>query len=149
MKKFICIFSCMLMLILGGCSSYERDTSAGEVKKITVNEMQKKLENKETFAIVFTQSWCGHCKDLMAMLDTSLEDHHVILNDLILDMDPDYSSEEAVDISQKTFTDMTGTPTLYYVKDGEIASKLVSGEDGITEEKFDSWVQKNELDKKE
>ena len=48
MKKFICIFSCMLMLILGGCSSYERDTSAGEVKKITVNEMQKKLENKET-----------------------------------------------------------------------------------------------------
>ena len=38
----------MLMLILGGCSSYERDTSAGEVKKITVNEMQKKLENKET-----------------------------------------------------------------------------------------------------
>lgn len=149
MKKIMCIFSCLLMLLVSGCSSYERDSRAGEVQKITINQLQEKLENKETFAIAFTQSWCGHCKEMMTMLDSYLEDHHVILLDLVIDMDPDYSSEKAVEISQKTFTDMTGTPTLYYVKDGEIASKLVSGEDGITEEKFDSWVQKNELDKKE
>ena len=62
MKKIGKLFAVlgMLLVFLTGCdSSYERDTSTGEVINIRVAEMQEMIDNKESFAIVFTQTTCG------------------------------------------------------------------------------------------
>ena len=43
---------------------------------------------------------------------------------------------------------MNQTPSLYYVKDGEMENQLENGEEGLTEERFDDWVQRYKLDEK-
>ena len=43
---------------------------------------------------------------------------------------------------------MNETPSLYYVKEGKLENLLENGDDGLTEEKFDNWVQRYKLDEK-
>ena len=38
--------------------------------------------------------------------------------------------------------------SLYYVEKGKVKDELENGDDGITKEKFDSWVQNFKLDEK-
>lgn len=151
MKRIMCILTCLCLLLVSGCTSgyqYQRDDSAGNIEKITIEEMQEKIDNKETFALVFTQSWCEHCKLFLEMLDGYLPTHNVTIYDVVLDEDPIEDQAQKLEIIRKTFPKMNSTPELYYVKDGAKEAQLVAGEDGITEESFDSWVQNYQLDSK-
>lgn len=150
MKKIAWICICLCALLVTGCgSSYERDDNPGKVENITVAQMQKKIEDKETFAVVFTMTTCTHCKKFMTMLDTYLLDHNVTLYDVVLDEDPNKGDWQGnLDIIRQTFPGMDETPSLYYVKDGKLENQLENGEDGLTQEKFDNWVQDYQLDAK-
>ena len=134
MKEFIrlCGIAACTLLLLTGCSSkYERDDEPGRVENITVAKMQEMVDKKESFAIVFTQTTCSHCIEFKKMLDGYLLDHNVVLYDVVLDEAP---------ASQRK--------SLYYVKEGKLENLLENGDDGLTEEKFDSWVQRYKLDEK-
>lgn len=149
MKRIFCILSCVCMLLVAGCtSSYKRDTSAGKVINITVTELQEKVANKDTFAVVFTQTTCAHCKVFMQMLEEYLPTHNITLYDVVLDTDPIVDLNEKLAIIRPTFPTMDGTPMLYYVKDGVMENEFVNGDDGITEARFDDWIQELQLDKK-
>lgn len=149
MKKFTWICVILSALLISGCSStYERDDNPGKVEKITVAEMQKKIDDKDTFAVVFTQTSCVHCQKFMAMLDTYLLNHNVTLYDVVLDQDPNKDWEGNLEIIRTTFPGMDETPSLFYVKDGVKDNQLENGEEGLTEEAFDQWVQDNKLDAK-
>lgn len=147
MKRIMTIFCCMLVLLTSGCSSYKRDTSAGKVEKITIEQMEQKIKNKETFTILFTQSWCGNCQTFLTMLEDYLPNHHVVVYDLVFDKDPITDQKERLERVQKVFPSMTATPIVYYVEKGELKSELTSDDDGLTQSRFDDWVQKNEIDK--
>ena len=151
MKKFIWICASVCMMLLSGCSSsYERDTQAGKIVTLSVTDMEKKRKNKENFVVVFAQSWCTHCKAFNAMLQEYLPNHHVIVHEVVLDKDSDLSREKAIEVVQSYFPDMTGTPSIYYVEDGEIKSKMdTSGENGLSEESFDQWIVKYHIDEKQ
>lgn len=150
MKKFLWICACICMVVLSACdASYERDTSAGEIVSLSVNDMQKKIEQKEDFVVVFAQSWCSHCKTFNAMLQEYLPNHHVTVYEVVLDKDETLSREDAIDTVQSYFVDMTGTPSIYYIKDGEIESKMdTSKEDGLSSDAFDQWIVKYRIDEK-
>lgn len=148
MKKFFWI--CICIMLLSGCSSsYQRDTQAGEVVTLSVTDMETKINNKEDFVVVFAQSWCTHCKAFNAMLQEYLPNHHVIVYEVVLDKDPDLSREKAIEIVQSYFPDMTGTPSIYYLEEGEIKNKMdTSGENGLSDENFDHWIVKYRIDEK-
>lgn len=154
MKRVICcLFACVSLLLVSGCTkedTYNRDETAGSVENITVEEMQKKVDAKETFAIVFTQSWCGHCKDFIKMLGDYLPSHNVTVYDVVLDEDPIKEQTVKLDMIRKTFPEMDATPSVYYVVDGVKQDELMPGDDGkgITESMFDEWVQKHQIDLK-
>lgn len=151
MKKIIrlcSIAACTLLLFTGCGSKYERDDNPGRVENITVSQMQKKIENKESFAIVFTQTTCSHCIDFKKMLDGYLLDHNVVLYDVVLDEAPASQRKSDLKKIRETFPEMNETPSLYYVKDGKMDNLLENGDDGLTEEKFDNWVQRYKLDEK-
>ncbi len=151
MKKIgkLCAVLCMLLVFLTGCgSSYERDTSAGEVVNITVAEMQEMIDKKESFAIVFTQTTCAHCIEFKEMLNTYLLDHNVVLYDVVLDEAPADQRKSDLNTIRETFPGMNQTPSLYYVKDGELENQLENGEEGLTQKRFDDWVQRYKLDEK-
>lgn len=144
MKKLFILLT--LCLFLSGCTMYQRDGSAGAIEVITVAEMEKKIEQKETFVILFTQSWCSHCEEVKEMLDTYLPAHHVIVNEVIIDKDPLENKSKILEMIQSHFETMDNTPSIYYVVEGKLENQLESGEDGFTKEKFDSWVQRYRID---
>ena len=146
MKKIVCIFACIMALALGGCSSsYERDSTPGEVVRVTVGEMQSMIDKKESFAIVFTQTQCSHCIVFHEMLDEYLLYHNITLYEVVLDEAPKEERSENLKKIRKTFKELDSTPTLYYVKDGKIEEEIL----GLTEEDdFDDFVKEYKLDEK-
>ena len=119
------------------------------IKPALIKKMAKsKMKNKEDFVIVFTQSWCAHCEKFRDMLDEYLPKHHVIVYDVVIDKDPNPDRSGNIKKIQSYFKTMDSTPSLYYVEKGKVKDELENGDDGITKEKFDSWVQNFKLDEK-
>lgn len=153
MKKIILMAVCLLTLTLTACSSsssYERDNKPGELKSITIEEMQEKIDKKESFAIMFSQPTCGACIELKALLDKYLPTHNVVMYDVSLNAAEETQAEvdAKLEVIHKTFPGLEHTPSVYYVEDGKMKNEIENGKDGVTEEKFDSWVQSNKLDEK-
>ena len=145
MKKFMCLLGCILTLTLTACSSsYERDENPGELINITVDEMQEKVDNKETFAIVFTKTTCDYCIKFHTMLSSYLLYHNITLYEVVLDEAPQEEQKGNLKQINKTF-DLDSTPTLYYVEEGKVDDKIVGN---IEEDPFDQWVVKHKLDEK-
>jgi len=144
MKKIMYITTLCFLLLLSGCGGYTRDETPGALRTISVADMEKKMKNKEDFVIVFTQSWCAHCEKFRDMLDEYLPKHHVIVYDVVIDKDPNPDRSGNI----KKIQTMDSTPSLYYVEKGKVKDELENGDDGITKEKFDSWVQNFKLDEK-
>lgn len=144
MKKLFLLLT--LCLFVCGCTAYQRDGRAGKVEVISVAQMEAKMEQKDTFVILFTQSWCSHCEELKIMLDNYLPAHYVTVYDVIIDKDPVDDKKGNLSKIQAYFETMDNTPALYYVVDGEIENQLEAGEDGFTKEKFDSWIQRYRID---
>lgn len=75
-------------------------------------------------------------------------DHNVVLYDVVLDEAPASQRKSDLKKIRETFPEMNETPSLYYVKNGKMDNLLENGDDGLTEEKFDNWVQRYKLDEK-
>ena len=148
MKKIMYITTLCFLLLLSGCGGYTRDETPGALRTISVADMEKKMKNKEDFVIVFTQSWCAHCEKFRDMLDEYLPKHHVIVYDVVIDKDPNPDRSGNIKKIQSYFKTMDSTPSLYYVEKGKVKDELENGDDGITKEKFDCWVQNFKLDEK-
>ncbi|MEG2489255.1 hypothetical protein [Anaerorhabdus sp.] len=146
-KKIVLI--CFVVLFCEGCSSnsYERDTSKGSINFITLEQMVKKIENKETFPIMFTQSMCGYCRDFETVLNPYIKSHHVIIYDVVLDKE-ETTPAENLKIIKKYFQRFEFTPGIFFVKDGENANQLKPSGNHITEDDLDTWVVKNKIDGK-
>ena len=60
-KRWMAIFLCLLLLT--GCSGYDRDDSPGQIIYITLDDMKAMMEDKKEFVIAFTQSLCVYCQN--------------------------------------------------------------------------------------
>ena len=70
----------------------------------------------------------------------------MIVYDVIIDKDPVDDKKGNLAKIQALFPTMDNTPALYYVVEGQIENQLEAGDDGITKEKFDAWVQRYRID---
>lgn len=148
MRKIVLI-ACLIFTILPlqGCStSYEKNTEPGVIKKITLAQMEEMMEKKESFAIMFTQTTCMSCQEFQVALDEYTKDHHIVMYDVVLDLEMS-TQEENLSIIEQYFKGFYSTPGIFYVEDGESKSQLKgSSIKGITEEMLDEWVTKNQVD---
>ena len=144
MKKIICIGFCVLSLLITGCAKKD----LGKIDYITQEQLAEKMDNKDTFIVVFTQPTCGYCNQFKKMLEEYLPDHGVTLYDLSIDrntLSEDELNELLANI-RTDFPDMTSTPDLYYVKDGEIVSHFDADKVELDkEENFNNWIDQYEL----
>lgn len=144
MKKLLCISFCMLSLLITGCAKAD----LGKIEYISQEQLAEKMDNKDSFIIVFTQPTCGYCNEFKKMLEDYLPDHGVTLYDLSIDRKV-LSEEELDELLEKIhvyFPDMSSTPDLYYVKDGEIVSNFDADKiDLNVEENFNAWIDQYEL----
>lgn len=139
---------CCLLLYISGCatSSYERDTKQGKVIEITLQQVEQKIKAKESFTVMFTQSMCGYCHDFDKVLKTYIEDHHIIMYNVVLDKE-ETTPKENLAIIRQYFSDFSSTPGIYYVDEGVSKSHLLPENNQITKKNLDDWVLQNKLDK--
>lgn len=148
MKKIIAIIAILFMIT--GCKNdaYVRDTTEGQVSEISLEEMQQKLDQKDTFVVVFTTSMCGYCQNFEKMLTTYLPTHNVDPFVIVLDHEK-RTSQENRKIVNVEFPEFDATPGVFYVEKGKNKSYLANERNGVDETMFDTWVQENEIDKKQ
>lgn len=150
-KRYLCAFAAVLMLV-SGCGD---KGTPGKLEMINTAALSEKINNKEDFALVITQTGCGHCTTFHNMLNEYLPDHNVIVYEVLLDWDNDKEgAQKALAELEAQFPDFTGTPDLYYMEKGEIKSRFWAEEayqnEGLSEMSFHSWVKKyNLLDREE
>lgn len=142
-KKYLIII--MLLFLLIGCSNNKNFNSnkEGYVLFSTVDQVLDKIDNDESFIVLFTQSSCTSCKKFYTILKSYLLNHHVILYDVTLDSES-RSKEETKKLLDKDFPDLMFTPSVYYIKDGKNYSQLKFSDD--MEKDFSDWVIKYDLE---
>lgn len=146
MKK-ICVAILCCIFLVACSSSYERDTSQGEIIKISLAQLQEKMDNNEDFTVVFTQEYCMYCQEFLQIYEEYRVDHHVVLYDVCL-TDESGTPDENLAIIRQYFPSFSVTPSVYYVKNGKQESSLTDGITEMNEEVLENWVVEYQLDRK-
>lgn len=144
LRRYLCVFA-FVLLALSGCGSKtsgETTETPGKVVEITTDELLKKVNDKEDFSLVFTQTTCGHCETFLEMMDTYMKNHNVVLYNMVLDKEADV--DKALKKLKEAFPEFTATPDIYYVEKGEVKSRFWTEyqEKGLDEKTFHEWVMK-------
>lgn len=126
-KKILIIAGIILFLalIVAGLV-YIRQTKQSEQKELDqhlvlldVDGLKDKLENKDSFMLIITQTTCEHCETYLPVFKKVLADYNLtayqIQQDLLKGEDLAYL---------KSVASISGTPTLIFLKNGEEISTL-------------------------
>ena len=144
LKRYLCVFmfAALALCGCGGEKSGETTAAPGKVVDITADALLKKVNDKEDFALVFTQTTCGHCETFLKMMESYMKNHNVVLYIMVLDKESDV--DKALKKLKEPFPEFTSTPDIYYVEKGVIKSRFWSEfqEKGLDAETFHEWVMK-------
>lgn len=111
-KKILVLL--IAIVLLTGCSN--------NLKRVSYNELEKMIENKETFILEISQDGCSHCEEYKPTITKVLKDNNIEAYNLNLTY-----------INKKDFNKFndkyafSGTPTTMFFKNGKeiFSSRLV------------------------
>lgn len=142
MKKQYCFVLAMFMLLCG-CSKTQPDKEAvsnkneesstirNEFKQLDMELLKQKIENKNTFVFMVSQSTCSYCNSLKRTLVPYLREHTDLdFYELEIDMLGTKKSEINTNFSklQELIPEYSGsTPELFYIDNGALR-KQTSGD---------------------
>lgn len=101
---------------------------------INPEELERKVNAKETFILLITQDKCPHCMNFKPKMDKILKEHHILayeINNTALKTNPNLSN---------TFS-ISGTPTTIFIKDGvetSLSNRLIGN---VSEEKINEKLR--------
>ena len=135
MKKKIIIIIAILIVIAAVVGIIYAGSKLHEKEKIEDNhliilnfdELQKKVDAKETFILVVTQTTCSHCAEYKPVLKKVLAKYDIYAYEI---EDDKLNEEEKAKL--KDIASISGTPTTVFIVDGEeksTANRLVGPAD--------------------
>lgn len=95
------------------------DSENTNIINIKVSDLETKIENKETFILVISQTGCSHCEQYLPELNRTLADYDLdafVLN--ISGLDKENTQTLA------NYVNFSGTPTTIFFIDGEEKTTL-------------------------
>lgn len=131
---------------------YTRDIASGEYIPISFASLKEKIENDDSFFVIFTQNGCEHCKEYKeTVLNPYLENHHIDIYEFILSNEENYGKEVYDAIAEYTcalsgdeLKQFIGTPYTMVIR----AGNLVEGISGsLTEAHLENIVKDYKLDR--
>ncbi|MFQ7173613.1 MAG: hypothetical protein ACLRQF_16965 [Thomasclavelia ramosa] len=153
MKKITIII--MVLFLLCGCTStntnkekkdkdaiVELNPNKGAVKKIPMQDDFDKMENKETFVVMLSQTYCNACLSFFMETDDYTEEIGLTLWDIILD-DESTSEEENLKLTNEKFGYFSATPSIYYIEKGEVKDSLCSDKEKVNLENYKKFLIEN------
>lgn len=111
--KYLLLLIAVISITLIGCAKQG-------YKTITYNELQKKIENKETFILFVGRESCSACSIYKEILNERANDHKGI-NFYYIDLDS--LSEEEINKIDSTY-DYSATPTSFIIEKGEMPTSF-------------------------
>lgn len=112
----------IVILLVSGFAIYfitKKNDNDSFVHKISVSELKEKINNKESFVLVYTQDTCSHCKAYMPTLESVGKQYKINFYDVsstgLKNDDLNYLKQVA---------NTSGTPTTIFIVNGEEKSTL-------------------------
>lgn len=122
-KNKILIFLVAILIAIGMFLTYnfilKNKTTESKLINITVSDLESKINNKESFILVISQTGCSHCEQYLPELDRTLQEvnqNAYVLNITGLD------NESASTLNK--YVNFSGTPTTIFFHDGVEATTL-------------------------
>lgn len=148
-KKSFLLLIIALSIMVSGCGKfYNRDTRPGEIIKISMEEMETMMKEKETFTLVVTRDYCKYCAEFYELMESYLKNHHVKIYDVNIDENFGAKSDENIEKIEDMFPNFVGTPGIFYIEDGKLINQLDNESQDLTKTLFDNWVQDYKMDEK-
>lgn len=114
-KLFMCIATTFILVIaLTGCSS-----KSDGIKEISFNEFEKKISNKDTFALYIGNEGCSHCISYLPTLKSVVNKYNITLYHL-----DNSKLSEKESSTFKNYVSISGTPTVVFITKGEEETTL-------------------------
>ena len=158
MKKLVILVMCCFMFM--GCTSTDSNTedvqdSKIEIKEgtgtsevIVIDDLIKKMDNKESFVVIVTQTYCNSCMAFFMEADAFLTESGVPLLELNLDNEKK-EPDEVLDILHDKLHEFVMTPSIYYVRDGEVKDYLLSSNERVQLSNYKEFLIRNNIIKKD
>lgn len=120
-NKIIMIIGILVLSIAIGSLVYASVSLTKEDKEeenhlieISFSELQEKVNNKDSFILVLSQTGCSHCAEYKPILKKVLNKYDVVAYELVTDL---INKEENAKL--KDIANFSGTPTTVFIVDGE------------------------------
>ena len=114
-KIIILVIVCVTILI--GAIVADKIMSKSYFNEIKYEELVKKIENKESFVVLISQTTCTHCISYKPKLESVANEYKIE----VYYIDVDLLSEEQEKIL-KTYISYSSTPSTVFIKNGEETS---------------------------
>ena len=116
MKKKLSILILLLLsfVLITGCDPKDDDDDKSEyLVSISLNELEEKVANKESFILVITQKDCSHCATYKPVLTEVLEEYKITAYELD---EQEFNEEERGRL--QAIANVAGTPNTIFIIDG-------------------------------
>lgn len=131
MKNKIIIFLIIFISILSIFFILSNNKEKGELLELNYTTLSEKLNNKDDFILVITQSTCSHCATYKPKLINIAKDYNLNIYYINIDL-------ESKDTQKKFLNDFNlsgATPTTIFINDGKEKSLLNRLEGDVSEKK--------------
>lgn len=131
-KLLICSIIIVIALALAGLIYASTKLKGNEIKEnsylveLTFDELQQKVDNKDSFILVITQTNCAHCAEYKPVLKKVLAKHEITAYEIAQDK---LDSEKKAKLN--IIANTSGTPNTVFIVDGEevnTSSRLVGNQ---------------------
>lgn len=112
----VCLAAIGGMIYIGLVNTEKEKDLDKHLIEIKFSELQKKVDNKETFILVLTQTDCSHCMEYKPTLKKVLAEYDIYAYELNISEDK-ISKEDKAKLKQIANT--SGTPTTVFITNGE------------------------------
>ena len=138
-KIIILVAICVVVLVLGIILDIHfSNKNKSNLVEISYDELVQKMENKDTFVLLISQTTCSHCEAYKPKLDKVAKEYNIIVYYIEADLLSDSQTSGLLN-----YFSYRGTPQTIFVIDGyeETAATRINGE--ATTDKIKSKFKSN------
>lgn len=119
----------LFIVILTGCNN------SNTITEINYSKLEDMIDNKDSFILEIVQTGCSHCEEFSPRFKAVLKTNNLKAYSLNL---YNLNNEEREKFSKLT-TNVTGTPTVLFFKDGSETSIKITG--AVSNEKIEERLK--------
>lgn len=135
-KGLILVIICLVILI--GAFITDRILSKDYLIELKYDEVMKKVNNKESFVLLFSQTTCSHCAQYKPKLSQVAKDYKINIYYLEVDLLKDKQEKEL----KKHFS-YNSTPVTLFITDGDEVTAATRIVGDVSKDKIISKLKSN------